>query len=78
MKLIYALTLSLTSILCLERLFHDRVLLDLMSKMAVRPAKKGFFAKMFDESSKMEAASASTESVFTLWTDLTMVYQHEF
>ena len=74
MKLIYALSLSLTSINCLERLFHDRVLLDLMSKMTVHPDKKGFFARIFDESGKMEAASAMTEIVFTLWTDLTLVY----
>ena len=33
---------------------------------------------MFDDSSKLKAATASTEQLFTLWTDLTMVYQHEF
>ena len=74
MKLIYTLTLSLTSILCVKRLFHDRVLLDFMSPMTVHPDKKGFFARIFDDSGKMEAASAMTERVFTLWTDLTLVY----
>ena len=36
MKLIYAMTLSLTSLRCLERMFHDSALLGFMCAMATQ------------------------------------------
>lgn len=75
MRLIYALTLSLTSIQCLERLFHDEALLGLISEMALKkPQQKGLFERMFADTSLKKSSIAASEAVLTLWTDLTMVY----
>ena len=78
MRLCYALTLSLTSIRCLERLFHDTLLLNFMCEMGIQKNQKGFFERVFADNGSRKPAIAATEALFTLWTDLTMVYQAEF
>jgi len=74
MKLIYAMTLSLTSLHCLERLFHDSALLGFMRDMATQKNQKGFLERVFADNGSRQPAIAATESLFILWTDLTMVY----
>ena len=74
MRLVYTMTLSLTSIRCLERLFHDGQLLEHMFDMATKPPQKSMFEGLFYDTSQRKEAMERTESVFTLWTDLTMVY----
>ena len=78
MRLLYALTLALTSIRCIERLLHDSVLLEHMFDVASKPLTKGFFESMFTDMNQRKSAITVTERLLTLWTDLTMVYQHEF
>ena len=79
MRVLYGLSLTLTSIRCIERLFHDEILLNQIFEMATRPAeKKGFFESLFVDTSLRKKAIEEAEKLLTLWTDLTMVYQHEF
>mgnify|MGYP000350719313 CR=1 FL=1 len=57
MRVIYAFTLTLTSIRCIERLFHDDLLLGFIYEMATRPAeKKGFFESFFVDTSLRKRA----------------------
>ena len=74
MRLLYALTLTLTSIRCIERLLHDSVLLEQMFDVASKPLTKGFFESMFTDMGQRKSAITVTERLLTLWTDLTMVY----
>lgn len=78
MRLLYALTLTMTSIRCIERLFNDELLLGNMYDLSVKPVEKGLMARMFGDPALLKAAKVATESLITLWTDLTMVYQAEF
>ena len=75
MRVLYAMTLALTSIRCIERLFHDEILLANIFEMATKPAeKKGFFESFWVDTSLRKHAIEQAENLLTLWTDLTMVY----
>ena len=78
MRMLYAFTLTLTSIRCLERLLNDEYLLNWMFQMATTPAEKGFFAKMFGDPNLRKNGIETTNCLVNLWTDLTMMYQAEF
>ena len=74
MRLLYACTLSLNSIRCMERLLNDETLLSFMLEMALKPASKGIFESMFVDTTLRKATIAETTYLLVLWTDLTMVY----
>ena len=78
MRMLYAFTLTSTSIRCIERLFNDELLLHSMFEMLTVLPVKGLFARMFGDPSLRKNGAEATNSLLTLWTDLTMVYQAEF
>ena len=78
MRLMYAMSITLTSIRCIERIFHDEALMNFIYSMATRTQKNSFFERMFVDTSQRQSSIAIAEQLLTLWTDLTMVYQEEF
>ena len=77
-RLLFCITLSLTSIKCIERLLNDEKLLENLKEMATKPESLGMFAGAFNDKQKRLNAIKECERTFLLWTDFTMMYQGDF
>ena len=78
MQLLYSVTLSLTSIRCVERLFNDTKVLDMILTVVKEPEKKSLLGGLFSSNDIKRKAVTECVRLLTLWTDVTMVYQGEF
>ena len=74
MQLLYSVTLTLTSIRCIERLFCDKKVLDIMLAVIKEPEKKSMLGGLFGSNDAKRKAVHSCIMLLTLWTDVTMVY----
>ena len=73
-RLLFCITISLTSIKYIERLLNDDKLLENLKEMATKPEILGMFAGTFNDKEKRLNAIKECERTFLLWTDFTMMY----
>ena len=78
MQLLYCVTLRLSSIRCIERLFCDEKVLNAILVVCKEPEKKSMLGGLFNKNDAKKDAVKASVRLLTLWTDVTMVYQGEF
>ena len=74
MQLLYSVTLSLTSIRCIERLFCDEKLYEYILLINTQPEKQSLLGSLFGGNDTKKNAVRESVRLLTLWTDVTMVY----